>query len=63
MLISIKITYLSSPNLLKISSVFYKVQMSKKYEKSILKCVLYALARPGTILPVVREITSINALY
>jgi len=43
---------------IKLSSDFYKVQISTNYEKIILKFVF--LARLGTILPVVREITHIK---
>ena len=40
--------------------IFYKVLISTKYETIILKCVVLsaALARPGTILLVVTEISS-----
>ena len=47
------------------SSDFYNVQMSTHYEKIILKSfVLFvALARPGTMLPVAREITRIQKIH
>jgi len=44
---------------IKLSSDFCKVQLFTNYEKIILKFVVIstALARPGTIFPIVREIT------
>jgi len=47
---------------IKLSDFFYKVQISKNYEKNILKLVVLsiAIARPGTILLVLKVITRIQ---
>ena len=44
---------------IKLSSDFYKVQISTNYEKIILKFVVLTIGLPrsDTILPVIREIT------
>ena len=47
---------------IKLSDFFYKVQISKNYEKNILKLVVLsiAIARHGTILLVLKVITRIK---
>lgn len=46
---------------LKLYSYFYKIQISSNYENIIIKLIVFfvAFAGPGTILPIVREITLI----